>query len=211
MSQPEDEPPFPTMATGSLNPAEADQEGAALGGATKSPNPAEKPKRFEKGGSGWTIFAAALGIVVMLIATCAVAANGGVRGDAFLNALAVTSVSIAGVGTVLRAMAHGANTPFERQVDHAGKLLTVVALSSGFTGAIARLNATPETLSGGMVVALIVSGLVVAAGIVLEVHKRRSHRHQIAKAASAPLNVDGTARVEVGVADEAKPDATSNA
>ncbi|MBM3714196.1 MAG: hypothetical protein FJW64_00410 [Actinobacteria bacterium] len=173
MSQLENESPFPATATGASNPAEADREGAALGEAADSPNSVKKPRRFEKGGSGWPIFAAALGIVVMLIVTCAVAASGGVTGDAFINALAVTSVSIAGVGTVLRAMAHGANTPFERQVDHAGKLLTVVALSSGFTGAIARLNATPGTLSAGMAVALIVSGLVMAAVIVLEVHKRR--------------------------------------
>ncbi|WP_295787934.1 hypothetical protein [uncultured Microbacterium sp.] len=139
-------------------------KGGREGAAAAAPSDqAREPEAFEKGGLGWTVGAAVLSVVVMIVVTCCLAASGVISSDTFINVLAVVSVSIAGVGSIFRAIAHGAANVFERRIDHAGKLLTIVALSSGLTGALARIDIENGTY-WGVGVALL-AGFFVVLGI----------------------------------------------
>ncbi len=134
-----------------------------------------------KGGPWWTVSAAVLSIVVMLVITGCLAAHGATSGDAFINN-AFASVSIAGLGSILRAMAHGGDTPTEKRTDHGGKLLTVVALSSGFTGAAARLGVTDAGfwIAAGVGVVLLVVGVVLQ---VIETKRKKPKKPRTSKSA----------------------------
>tara|TARA_Y100000114_G_scaffold78321_1_gene72053 strand:- start:206 stop:577 length:372 start_codon:yes stop_codon:yes gene_type:complete len=117
----------------------------------------------------------------MLVITGCLAAHGATSGDAFINN-AFASVSIAGLGSILRAMAHGGDTPTEKRTDHGGKLLTVVALSSGFTGAAARLGVTDAGfwIAAGVGVVLLVVGVVLQ---VIETKRKKPKKPRTSKSA----------------------------
>ncbi len=155
------------------NPAEPTSGGGDEGRASRSPDNIALPARFEKGGAGWTIGAAVVSIALMLALTWILASNGVYQSDTFIKVLAFVSVSVAGLGSILRAMAHGAATVKERRVDHGGKLLAVVALSSAFTGALASLDLNEGALGAGFWIAVGIGGVLLLIGIPLHLKERK--------------------------------------